>query len=301
MTLGEMYRFVLGEGMRVDPRGEEGLRKVLEGRRDAYGRLEEEERARYDTERLTNPYGDLRIVHGREGTEVGGLLVGLDPGPEEVVAAKVLKNSGERVDLLVSYSSYAFSSKVSLRDLVELRGEVLCRAGVPPGRARACFSLPEPEDRRAEDLARLLDVPVLTVGSVADLSAYAFLGEGLKEVGRVWEVLDFLRGIGEVRALGDPQLLCGDVEGEVGRAYWGPISAEGFRALAEAGVGTVISEGFGREELEVARRFGTNVVKVPRYSLESLGMNLLLDGVRRKFGEVHIIPCANLVRVERDV
>jgi len=79
MTLGEIYRFVLAEGMKVDPRGEEGLRKVLERRRDAYGRLEEEERARYDTERLTNPYGDLRIVHGREWTEVRGLLVGLDP------------------------------------------------------------------------------------------------------------------------------------------------------------------------------------------------------------------------------
>ncbi|HIE03407.1 MAG TPA: hypothetical protein EYP61_01470 [Candidatus Latescibacteria bacterium] len=298
MTLGEIYRFVLAEGMKVDPRGEEGLRKVLERRRDAYGRLEEEERARYDTERLTNPYGDLRIVHGREWTEVRGLLVGLDPGPEEVVAAEVLRNSGERVDLLVSYSTYAFPSKVSFRDVVELKGEMLSRAGVPPNRARACFPSPEPEDRRAEDLARLLDVPVLTVGSVADLSAYAFLGESLREVGRVWEVLDFLRGIGELRALGDPELLCGDVEGEVGRIYWGPISAEGFRALAEAGVGTVISEGFG---LEDTGRFGMNVVKVPRYSLKSLGMNLLLDRMRRKFGEVHILPCANLVRVERDV
>lgn len=295
MTLGEMYRFTLAEGMRVDPRGEEGLRRVLEGRRDAYGRLEEEERAKYDTERLTNPYGDLRVVYGREGTEVGGLLVGLDPGPEEVLAAKILE-----VDLLVSYSPYAFPSKVSFRDVEELRGEMLSEAGVPLGRARACFPPQEPGDRRAEDLAKLLDLPVLTVGSVADLSAYAFLKEGLKGVGRVWEVLDVLRDIGEVRALGDPELLCGDVEGEVGRAYWGPISAEGFRALAEAGVGTVISEGFG-EELEVARRFGMNLVKVPKHSLESLGMNLLLDKVRKKFGEVHILPCANLVRVERDV
>jgi len=301
MTLGELYRFALTRGMKDDPRGEEGVRRILAGRREAYGRLEEEERARFDTERLTNPYGDLRIVWGKEQTEVRGFSVGLTPGAEEVVAARILRDSGAPADLLVSYSSDAFPSKVAFADVRELRAELLSRTGVSANRAWACVQLGQPGDRRAEDLARLLDVPVLVVGSVVDLMGYAFLMRQLQGMERVWEVLEALCALPECRALGIPELVVGDLEGRAGRVYWGPLSEEGFRALAEVGVGTVLASGLRKEYIRTARRFGMHLVRLPRDVLPSLGMNLLLDEIKRNFGELSVFPCANFVRVERDV
>jgi len=156
-------------------------------------------------------------------------------------------------------------------------------------------------DRRAEDIARLLDVPVLVAGSVVDLVSYAFLSQQVQEVERVWEVLEALWALPECRALGVPELVAGDVEGRAGRVHWGPLSEEGFRALAEAGVGTVLTSGLRKGYIRTARRFGVHLVRLPRDVLPSLGMNLLLDEIRKKFGELSVFPCANFVRVERDV
>jgi hypothetical protein len=78
--------------MQADPRPAEELDRVLADARAAFDKLDDDDKPFYDTERLTNPY-----------LEVRGLLTGVDMETAEVLLADRLREKGEPIDLILAH------------------------------------------------------------------------------------------------------------------------------------------------------------------------------------------------------
>ena len=70
MRLGDIYKFVVKEGIKKDPRGVEVVNKLLRDEKRASSKLKGAEKKYYDSERLWNPYSDTRVLYGGLKTEV---------------------------------------------------------------------------------------------------------------------------------------------------------------------------------------------------------------------------------------
>ena len=62
-----MYEAAYRAGMAADPRGEEGVERVLAQARKEFDDLPERKRWEFDQERLVNPFADTRILNGDPG------------------------------------------------------------------------------------------------------------------------------------------------------------------------------------------------------------------------------------------
>ena len=70
-----------------------------------------------------------------------------------------------------------------------------------------------------------------------------------------------------------------------------------YQAMANAGIGTVISMHQSEEHREEAQKAHVNVVIAGHLSSDSLGMNLFLDELEKK--GVEVVACSGLIRVSR--
>ncbi len=95
MNLREIYECAFRKGIELDPRGETGVEQYLLETKAEYEVLPEEERESFDLERLSNPFGDTRIVCGDERREVRSMLVGISIGEQEILRADALKKEGK--------------------------------------------------------------------------------------------------------------------------------------------------------------------------------------------------------------
>ena len=95
MRLQDMYEAAYRAGMAADPRGEEGVGRILAQARKDYDELPEAKRWEFDQERLVNPYADTRILYGDPKTEVSSILVGIDLEVGEVLLADRLREKGQ--------------------------------------------------------------------------------------------------------------------------------------------------------------------------------------------------------------
>ena len=98
-------------------------------------------------------------------------------------------------------------------------------------------------------------------------------------------------------AVGSPKNALGDKLYYCLTGGWNP-TANTFRRIAEAGVGTVVMVVVGAEHREIAQEHHMNIVHFPHYPADNLGINLLLDDLNRE-SPLEVVPCSNFVRVER--
>src|SRR5665647_1494288 len=103
MKLQEMYESAVRAGRRADPRGEKGIARILEEARKAHDDLPPERRWEFDTESLTNPFADTRILVGDPDTEVRRLLVGIDIMVGEILLADRLRQNGAGIDAVLAH------------------------------------------------------------------------------------------------------------------------------------------------------------------------------------------------------
>ncbi len=64
MTLQQLYEVALDLGIKADPRGESGVKRLLTRLKKEYTDLPEKKKKYFDRENLTNPYTDSRILFG---------------------------------------------------------------------------------------------------------------------------------------------------------------------------------------------------------------------------------------------
>jgi hypothetical protein len=317
MKLGEIYRMTFQTGIAADPRGADGIARILERGRRSFEDLPERKRWEFDQESLVNPFADTRILVGDPETDVSRMLVGIDLADGEVLLADRLRAKGTQIDLLFAHHPEG-CALARLEEVMSLQADVWRRFGVSIAYGDAVLSERMAEIMRAIhprnnektlDVARLLDLPYMCCHTPADNSVNRYVQQQCDDLGSdatVGELLDMLKSIPEYREAvlrgAGPALFEGDENRRTGKTMVdmtggtsGPVEA--LSKLAAAGVGTLVGMHMGEDHRKKAKEEHLNVVIAGHMSSDSLGMNLIVDQFERE--GVEIVPCGGFTRVSR--
>jgi len=317
MRLQDMYETAYRAGMAADPRGKEGVARVLERARKDFESLPEQKRWEFDEEALVNPYADTRVLLGDPDRDISTVLVGIDLEVGEVLLADALRGKGLEIDLLLAHHPEG-RALARLEEVMGVQADVWRKFGVSVGYGDAVMT-----DRMAEIMralhprnneqtvaaARLLDLPYMCCHTPADNSVNAFVQARCDELGddaTVDDLLDMLKGIPEYRQAvlqgtgpviyeGNAKRRTGKIMVDMTGGTSGPVESIG--RLAAAGVGTIVGMHMGEDHRKKAKEERMTVVIAGHVSSDSLGMNLIIDEYERQ--GVDVIACSGFTRVSR--
>ncbi len=311
MTIKDIYEKAIEEGRKSDFRDKKEINWKLSRAKKEYDNLPDDKKDLFDEERLKNPYSDTRILHGDPETEVEKILVGIDIDGEELLLAKELGD----IDLVISHHPRG-EALAGLDDVMDLQIEMLASYGVPINIAEKLLKkrikevsrgLSPENHQRAVDMARLLDIPLMSIHTPCDNMVSKFVEEKLeKDNPRILkEVLDSLREITEYREAekmgAGPKLFVGSKKNRTGNIVMTEItggtegSPEIYEKLADAGAGTIIGMHISEKHRKRAQKAHINVVIAGHMSSDSIGVNLFLDKL-----DAEIVPCSGFIRHKRN-
>ena len=317
MKLREMYEAAYRAGIAADPRGEDGVARVLERARKAFEDLPEHKKWEFDQESLVNPFADTRILVGDPDKDVTKMLVGIDLEVGEVLLADSLRSKGDTVDLLLAHHPEG-RALARLEEVMGIQADVWRKFGVSVAYGDAILSDRMDEIMRALHprnneqtlaAARLLDFPYMCCHTPADNNVNTYLQARCDELGAdatVDELLDMLKsipeyheavlqGTGPVIYEGSAKRRTGKIMVDMTGGTSGPVEA--LSRLAASGVGTILGMHMGEEHRQKAKDEHMNVVIAGHISSDSLGMNLVIDLFERQ--GVDVIACSGFTRVSR--
>ena len=316
MKLKDIYRTCVEAGMEADPRSTTELERVLAASARAYGKLDEEERPYFDTERLTNPYADTRIAAGDPELEVRGLITGVDMETAEVLLADRLREKGAPIDLVFAHHPEG-PGFARLDEVMHMQADLWAAQGVGLGAADSLISKRASEIRRhfmpynhyrAVQSAELMDLAVMSCHTPADNSVQRFVQRFIDEA--VLETLDDIvrslrtipeydqaakKGYGPELVLGDGHHRPGRIVVDMTGGTEGPTDA--LNRLSAAGVDTLVGMHYGEEHRKRAEELHMNLVIAGHISSDTLGMNLILDRIEPQ--GVEVFCTSGIVRVRR--
>ncbi len=320
MKLRALYDHSIRYAARLDLRGADGLQRVLEQRRHEYDALPAWQRETYDLERLTNPFGDVRLAYSPtdpDELEIRTILLGIDISPAELLLADRLKQRGVPIDAVVAHHTPNAGIAFNLaHDIMDVNVEMLTARGVSQADAGRVIRpyvherWLNNEDfiRRGVDTASQLGLPFGCIHTPAD---YAF-EQGISEVvdahqpKTTGEVVRALMTIPEVQSAAHfgafPRVMSGDETWPLGRYMvkggGGRIFPPGaYPLLGAAGINTVIQIGCGTAHARAAQEAGVSIIRVPHAACDNFGINLWLDDAIRELGPLQVIGCAAFERI----
>jgi len=315
--LKEIYGFAVQEGMKEDPRGDGELKKKLAALKEDFEKLNKEEKEIFDKERLSNPFDDSRILFDT-GKDVKTLMVGIDVETQEVLLADRLREKGTSIDALIAHHPEG-RALAGLYGVMVMQTDTLVMSGVPVAHANA-YTHERLRDvnrgvsginhSRTEEAAKFLGISIACLHTITDNHVYTFLTKLLdKEKPKtVRDIYNILIKIPEYRWAVEKdaglKLFNGSMDNPVGKIHLEMTggtegSEKVYEKLANAGIGTIVAMHMGDKQFEEAKKNNLNVFVAGHMSSDSLGMNLLLDKVEKKFG-VKIIECSGFKRVKRN-
>lgn len=318
MKLAAFYRSVIAAGMAADPRPGKLIKDELARRQQTFEKLDEADRPYYDEDCLFNPYADTRILHGDGTTEIGRVMVGIDIDAGELAIADRLRQRGEKIDLVLAHHPSG-RALAGLHDVMRMQVEMLHSLGVPISAAEGMMEgrVKEIERRllpvnhnRAADAARLLGLPLMCAHTPADnlVSRYLQKRFSKEKPCRLGDVLEMLMAEPEYQDGASsgirPRILLGGKERRAGNIMLemtgGTSGAkEAFSQLASRGVDTIVGMHISDDYRKEARKNHLNVIIAGHISSDNLGMNLLLDQVTAKAGEIEIVGISGFRRCVR--
>jgi putative NIF3 family GTP cyclohydrolase 1 type 2 len=316
VRLIEIYQKFISLGKENDPRPVEEVEKYLARAAKEYEKLSDEEKEYFDQERLTNPYGDTRILNGDPETEIKRILAGIDMETQEILLADRLREKGERIDLVLSHHPEG-TALANLYRVMALQEDVLAQLGVPINVAEGVLASRISEvqrgimplnHQRSVDAARLLNLPFMCVHTPADNMVNTFLDKlfAEKKPETVGDIVEILLTLPEYQASkrtnAGPKLFTGKESNRAGKIFVDMTggtsgSEDAFAKLAIAGVGTIVGMHMGEKHRKEAEKNHINVLIAGHMASDSLGINLLLDALEKEGLEV--ITCSGLHRVKR--
>jgi putative NIF3 family GTP cyclohydrolase 1 type 2 len=317
MKLGKMYEDAYRAGIAADPRGRDGVARVLERARKEFDDLPEKKRWEFDQESLANPYSDTRILVGDPEKDVSKMLVGIDLEVGEVLLADALRSRGTKIDLLLAHHP-AGRALARLEEVMGLQADVWRGFGVSIAYGDAVMAERTAEIMRALHprnneqtlaAARLLDLPYMCCHTPADNNVNRFVQTKCDELGTdgtVDDLVDMLKSIPEYREAvlqgmgpvlfeGGAQRRTGKIMVDMTGGTSGPVDS--ISKLAAAGVGTIVGMHMGEDHRKKAKDEHVNVVIAGHVSSDSLGMNLIIDGFEGN--GVDVVACSGFTRVSR--
>jgi putative NIF3 family GTP cyclohydrolase 1 type 2 len=317
VKLADIYRICVETGIAADARDRAEIDRVLAAANKEYEGLDEADKAFFDTEKLTNPFGDTRINAGDPDTEIRGLIVGIDMTVGEVVLADRLREKGMPIDLVFAHHPEG-AGLANLHEVMYLQADLWAAQGVGIGAADNLIAPRAEEIRRrilptnhyqAVQAADLLGLAMLSCHTPADNSVNAFVQKTLDDAAPVTldEVVKTLRSIpeyadGAKKGYG-PTIVQGTGSARAGRIVVdmtggteGPAKA--LDRLSAAGVDTLVGMHYSEEHRKHAGELDMNLIIAGHVSSDALGMNLVLDRIEAA-GEIEIVCTSGMVRIKR--
>ncbi len=319
MTLHELYELSIELGIAMDVRGAEGIRRVLEARRQEYEALPAWEQAFYDLERLRNPFGDVRIARGPDDVELRTVLLGIDIDAADIQLADALAGHGRPIDAVIAHHTPNTGVAPNLAyDIMDVNVDMLVAQGVPREDAVGVIK-PYVDERwrNNEDMHRLgpttaalLDLPLACIHTPADYAFEVGIAAAVERdrPATTGAVLESLMTFPEVQSAARfgalPRIMSGAPDWPTGRFVvkggGGKIYPPGaYPLLGAAGVNTVIQIGCGPEHARAAQAAGVCIIRVPHAACDNIGINLLFDDVERTLGRLEVIGCRGFERISR--
>ncbi|MEK7447736.1 MAG: NGG1p interacting factor NIF3 [Patescibacteria group bacterium] len=317
MKLGEIYNLFVKRGIDADLRGRKEIEKRLKKTKEAYNKLDKKKKEEFDTEKMTNPFADTRILYGDSKKEVKTILAGIDMETPEILLADRLNEKGKKIDLVLAHHPEG-RPYADLAEVMNINVDVLNRYGVPVNIAEGVSEARIGEvsrgvapvnHNRPVDAAKILDIPFLCVHTPSDNMVFSFLEKLMaeKKPETVGEVIDVLKEVPEykeaVKVGAGPRIFAGNSSKKAGKiAATGitggmSIGPDAYEKMAQAGIGTVIEMHASEKDKKEAEKNHINIVVAGHISSDSIGMNLLLDEIEKK--GVKVIPVSGLIRVKR--
>jgi hypothetical protein len=319
MKLKDLFEAAVAHGISVDPRGEDEVGKLLERRKKEYDELKPDERERFDSDSLTNPYSDSRRLHGDDDVDVRSVMVGIDTEVGELVLADRLREKGRSIDLVWGHHPEG-RGLACLGGVMAMQADILARFGVPINVAEGLLKprICEVERRvlpanhmRAVDAARLLDIPMICTHTPADNCVAGHLQDlfDREKPETVGDVLKVLRTIPEYRDAEKEsmglKIVAGDRKRRAGRIFVDMTggtsgSEKTFERLSNTSdIGTMVAMHLPEKHREEAEKNHISVVIAGHMASDTLGMNLLIDAVEKAAGEtLDIVECSGFRRYE---
>jgi hypothetical protein len=316
MKIKEIYDYIVALGIENDPRKPEAVKEMLHREKKKYDELKDNEKKEFDLERLTNPYSDTRILYGDPEKEVIRLLVGIDIEVGEVLLADRLTERGKTIDLILAHHPEG-KALADLHYVMHLQEDIMAKFGVPINVAEALMSsrisevkrgLMPINHNRAIDAAKILGLAMACSHTVADNQVTTFLQDlfDQKEPRTVGDIVDLLKDIPEyaeaTKYSAGPDIVLGKTDNRAGKVLVDMTggtsgSEKSYAKLSQAGVGTIVGMHMSDKHRKEAEKNHINVVIAGHIASDSLGMNMLLDGLENK--GVEIVPCSGLIRYKR--
>lgn len=300
MKLKKLYEMVIEKGIEQDPRGKACVKKELLRIKKQYDALTKAEKEEFDTERLTNPYSDTRILQGTGNEEIKKVLLGIDIDVAEVLLADRLNEKGRKIDLIISHHPEG-RALAALYQVMYMQTDIAHLKGVPITIAENLMNkrINEIERRlltanhnKTSDAAKLLGIPLICIHTPADNYVATYLQTLIDKknpdtVGEVWEIL---KEIPEykmaVKNNAGPKIISGNNSSRCGKVFVDMTggtegSKDIFKNLAQAGIGTVVCMHLSEDHLKKAKGEHMNAVIAGHISSDALGLNLLLDSIEK--------------------
>lgn len=318
MKLEEIQKLFVKEAIKVDPRGNEAVEFDLLKRKEKFESLSKERQEYFDKESLQNPYYDSRVLYGEPKTEVKTVMVGIDIETSEVLLAKQLIATGKKIDLIIAHHPEGFAYS-TFANVVGMQSDILNKQGISINISEKLISkrieevrnsiLPQ-NNERVFDVARLLNIPLMTAHSVADNHVANFLQEKFNSCKplRLKNIIEFLNTQPEYQHASKighaPMILIGNDDDRCGKIFVdmtggteGPI--EEIEKLANAGVGTLVCMHLSSKAVKEAQKNNLNVVLAGHISSDNLGLNLLFDKLEKQLGILDFVECSGFRRFRR--
>jgi hypothetical protein len=317
VKLRDLYEKAIQTGIKNDPRGEELIGKELAARKKDYDGLKDADKEFFDTESLTNPYSDSRILNGTGEEDIKSALVGIDIEGPEVMLAHALREKGEPIDLMLAHHPEG-RAYATLYDVMGMQADILGRFGVPISVAEDLMDkrIKEVERRlmpanhtRAVDAARLLEIPFMCMHTLTDNMVATYLQKRLDEEKpyRISDVMDLLHSIPEYqearRQGAGPKALIGSERRTAGKIFVDMTGGTGgskdiFKSISSSGINTIVGMHIGEEHRKEAEKHHVNVVIAGHISSDTLGINLMLDELSKE-EPLKIYDCSGFKRISR--
>lgn len=318
MKIIDIMNFAIKEGIKVDPRSKIVIDRILKERKEKYKNLKGIEKEVFDVFSLESPYEDSRIIWGDPGIQVNEAWVGIDIDTEDLLLVKKLTEGKKSKPVVIGHHPLG-RSYANFYEVMDLQVDVLESMGMTVSIAENLTHSRKAEVARRvnpvnhfkeQDAARLLQMPTLNIHTPADNHVKNYLDNAVskQKPEKLKDLLNLLLKIPEYKISAKkgvpPRIFVGSESNKCGKIFVDMTggtegSPELFKNLVQSGVSTVVAMHISDKHFKEAKEHNLNVVIAGHISSDNLGMNLLLDKLIKKLGNLKIIEFSGFNRVKR--
>lgn len=319
MKLQKFFDRAVELGMQYDPRDKKDIERMLRKQKQKAEKLTGKEKELFDDERTWNPYSDCRIINGDGSEEFTHIAVGIDIETPELLLIDRLREKGKKIDGALIHHPEG-RALADLEKVMPLQIDLLGGVGVPVNHAEGLLrprmdkiwrSIHADNLFRTERAAELLDIPSVVCHTITDNMVWSFMEKHIcpHTYDEVDEIVKAILEIPEyawyAKRGNPPIIVSGSASSRTGKVcateFTGGTNGpeEFFEAKARAGVGTVLSMHATEKSVEEAKKHHINIIQCSHMASDALGINLMLDAMKKDNPTMTFTEMSGFVRVER--